>query len=78
MYLWPNNENANSCHQKWFYCFQSILQHDLYTFACARINSRSTLSTPIETPPKHGFLTLKQHLLTTKIVEHEFFLDVRE
>ena len=30
-------------------------------------------STPIETPPKHGFWTLYQHLLATKIFDHAFF-----
>ena len=29
-------------------------------------------STPIETPPKHGFWTLQQYLLLTKIVDHVF------
>ena len=29
-------------------------------------------STPIKTPPKHGFWMLKQHLLATKIVDHAF------
>ena len=53
--------------------FQSILQQDLYTFPCAQTNCPSTFSTPIETPPKHGFSTLQQHLLATKIVDHEFF-----
>ena len=31
-------------------------------------------STPIETPPTHGFWTLLQYLLLTKIVDHVFFL----
>ena len=30
-------------------------------------------ATPIETPPKHGFWTLQQHLLATSIVDHAFF-----
>ena len=30
-------------------------------------------STPIETLPKHGFWTLQQHLLATKIVDHAFY-----
>ena len=40
-----------------FIIFKSILQHDLYTSACAQITCRSTFSTPIETPPKHVTFT---------------------
>ena len=32
-----------------FIGFQSIRQHDLYTFACAQTTCRSTFSTPIDT-----------------------------
>ena len=41
--------------QSGFIVFQSNRQHDLRTFACAQTTCRSTSSTPIETPPKHGF-----------------------
>lgn len=53
-----------------FIVFQSILHEDLYTFACAQTNFRSTFSTPIQTTPKHGFWMLQWHLLATKIVDH--------
>lgn len=56
-----------------FIIFQNILHQDLYTFACAQTNFRSTFSTPIETPPKHGFWMLQQHFLATKIVDPAFF-----
>ena len=35
-----------------FIIFQSILQHDFYTFACTQTPCRSTFSTPIETPQR--------------------------
>ena len=46
--------------------------------ACAQTTSRSTLSTPIATSPKHGFRTLQQHLLVRIFIPISIWKQVKK
>jgi len=57
---------------QWFYCFLKNSPERFIHIGMRSNQLSSTLFTPIDTPPRHGFWTLQQHLLASKIVDYAF------